>query len=56
MGTSAHAHKIGRAAAYDTRSAVTPRMLVIRGVDDEASLFLAAGAIGSRLSHIIEAD
>ena len=52
-GWTGRACKIGRAAAYDTRSDFTPRMLVIRGVDDEASLFLAAGAIGSRLSHII---
>ena len=52
-GRTGRACKIGRAAAYDTRGDVTPRMLVIRGVDDEASLFLAAGAIGSRLSHII---
>ena len=45
--------KIKQAAAYDTRGASTPRVLVIRGVDDEASLFLAAGAIGSRLSYIM---
>ena len=45
--------KIKQAAAYDTRGASTPRVLVIRGVDDEASLFLAAGAIGSRLSYIV---
>ena len=45
--------KIKQAAAYDTRGSSTPRVLVIRGVDDEASLFLAAGAIGSRLSYIV---
>jgi hypothetical protein len=45
--------KIGNAAAYDTRGTSVPRMLVIRGVDDEAALFLAAGSIGSRLSHIL---
>ena len=52
-GWRGRARKIKRAATYDTRSDCTPRMFVIRGVDDEASLFLAAGAIGSRLSHII---
>ena len=39
------------AAFYDTRGASTPLMLIVRGVDDEASLALAAGAIGSRISH-----
>ena len=40
-------------AHYDTRGATTmSRMLVIRGVDDEASLSLAAGSIGSRLSFL----
>ena len=52
-GWNGRTSKIIRAATYDTRSDCTPRMLVIRGVDDEASLSLAAAAIGSRLSHII---
>src|SRR5262249_42302216 len=34
----------------DTRAESAPHILVIRGVDDEASLALAAGAIGARLS------
>jgi hypothetical protein len=45
--------KIQQAAAYNSRDTTAPRMLVIRGVDDEAALFLAAGAIGARLSHYI---
>lgn len=52
-GWSDRPRKIKQAAAYDTRGASTPRVLVIRGVDDEASLFLAAGAIGSRLSYLM---
>jgi hypothetical protein len=40
-------------ASYDTRGAAASRMLVIRGVDDEASLSLAAGSIGSRLSYLV---
>ena len=52
-GWSGRARKIKWAATYDSRRDCAPRMLVIRGVDDEASLFLAAGAIGSRLSHLI---
>jgi hypothetical protein len=44
---------IEEAANYDTKAAATPRMLVIRGVDDEASLSLAAGSIGSRLSYLM---
>jgi hypothetical protein len=39
-------------AHYDTKGAAASRMLVIRGVDDEASLSLAAGSIGSRLSFL----
>src|SRR5262249_7295924 len=38
---------------YDTKGAAASRMLVIRGVDDEASLSLAAGSIGSRLSYLV---
>jgi hypothetical protein len=44
---------IERAAGYDTRGASASRMLIIRGVDDEASLSLAAGSIGSRLSYLV---
>ena len=51
--TSDRPRKIKQAAAYDSRDASAPRMLVLRGVDDEASLLLAVGAIGSRLSYII---
>jgi hypothetical protein len=51
-GWNGRTSKIVRAATYDTRRDSTPRMLVIRGVEDEASLSLAAAAIGSRLSHI----
>ena len=38
---------------YDTKGAAASRMLVIRGVDDEAALSLAAGSIGSRLSYLV---
>jgi hypothetical protein len=41
---------IEEAAHYDTKGAAASRMLVIRAVDDEASLSLAVGSIGSRLS------
>jgi len=51
--TSDRPLKIHEAAAYNSRDAAAPRMLVIRGVDDEAALFLAAGAIGARLSYFI---
>ena len=44
--------KIQEAADYETRSSSAPRMLVIRGVDDEAVLSLAAGAIAARLSYV----
>jgi pimeloyl-ACP methyl ester carboxylesterase len=44
---------IERAAGYDTRGASASRMLIIRGVDDEASLSLAVGSIGSRLSYLV---
>ena len=39
-------------AYYDTKGTAASRILVIRGVDDEASLSLAAGSIGSRLSFL----
>jgi len=51
-GWNGRASKIVRAVNYGTRRDSTPRMLVIRGVEDEASLSLWAAAIGSRLSHI----
>jgi RNA polymerase sigma factor (sigma-70 family) len=40
-------------ASYDTKGMAASRMLAIRGVDDEASLSLAAGSIGSRLSYLV---
>jgi hypothetical protein len=40
-------------AHYDTKGAMPSRILVIRGVDDEAALSLAAGSIGSRLSFLM---
>jgi hypothetical protein len=46
------ANEIEKAAHYSSISAFGPRVLVIRGVDDEASLTLAAGSIGSRLSSL----
>ena len=51
--TSDRPLKIQEAAAYNSRDAAAPRMLVLRGVDDEAALLLAVGAIGARLSDII---
>jgi hypothetical protein len=45
-------HDIQEAAFFPSIGASGPRMLVIRGVDDEASLTLAAGSIGSRLSSL----
>ena len=50
--TSDRPLNIQEAAAY-TRARCAPRMLVLRGVDDEAALSLAVGAIGARLSYII---
>jgi hypothetical protein len=47
------AHDIQEAAFFPSIDASGPRMLVIRGVDDEASLTLAAGSIGSRLSSLV---
>jgi hypothetical protein len=44
---------IEEGATYDTKGAAASRMLVIRGVDDEASLALAAGLIGSRLGYLV---
>jgi hypothetical protein len=49
---SSRAHDIENAASYSVIDASGPRMLVIRGADDEASLTLAAGSIGSRLSSL----
>lgn len=39
-------------AYYDIKGAAGSRMLVIRGVDDEAELSLAAGLIGSLFSYL----
>jgi hypothetical protein len=44
------ARQIEEAASYPAIGLSGPSMLVIRGVDDEAALSLAAGSIGSRLS------
>jgi hypothetical protein len=41
------------AAAYYDASALRNRLLVVRGVDDEASLMLAAAAIANRLAWIL---
>jgi hypothetical protein len=46
------ANKIEEAAYYRKIDATGPQVLVIRGVDDEASLALAAGSIGSLLSSL----
>jgi len=51
--TSDRPLKIKEAADYDFHATAAPRMLVLRGVDDEAALSLAVGAIGARLSYII---
>jgi len=51
--TGSLARDIQEAASYPPIGASGPRMLVIRGVDDEASLTLAAGSIGSRLSSLV---
>src|SRR5262249_46762260 len=40
-------------ASYDTKGAAASPLLVIRGVEDEASLSLAAGSNGSRLSYAV---
>ena len=50
--TSDRPLKIQEATAYNTCDAAAPHMLVLRGVDDEAALSLAVGAIGARLSYI----
>jgi hypothetical protein len=47
------AHDIQEAASFPPIGASGPRMLVIRGVDDEASLTLAAGSLGCRLSSLV---
>jgi hypothetical protein len=45
------AHAIQRAAEYKPVDESGPSLLVIRGVDDEAALSLAAGSIGSGLTR-----
>jgi hypothetical protein len=45
-------YRIADAAYYDTRQFPDLKFLVLRGVDDEAALTLAAGAIGSRLNYL----
>ncbi|MES0114291.1 hypothetical protein [Mesorhizobium sp. M0013] len=45
--------RIARAVNYISDTEHGPKILVLRGVDDEASLVLAFGSIGARLSHEI---
>jgi hypothetical protein len=52
-GGSRLAREIREAASYPPIDASGPRLLLLRGVDDEASLTLAAGSIGSRLSSVV---
>ena len=51
-GPKDRAVDVQQAAFYPSVGASGPPILVIRGVDDEASLALAAGLIGSRLSSL----
>jgi len=51
--TRSRALDVQQAAFYPSIVTSGPPILVIRGVDDEASLALAAGSIGSRLSSLI---
>ena len=51
-GPKDRAVDVQQAAFYPSVGASGPPILVIRGVDDEASLALAAGSIGSRLSSL----
>jgi Alpha/beta hydrolase family len=53
LSSSRVAVAIEEEASYDTRGGATSRMLVIRGVNDDASLSLAAGSIGSGLSYFV---
>jgi hypothetical protein len=50
-GQPGRSQRIQQAADYKRVDASGPAMLVIRGVDDEAALSLAAGAIGSGLAR-----
>jgi hypothetical protein len=50
--TRSRAVNVQQAAFYPSVDASGPPILIIRGVDDEASLALAAGSIGSRLSSL----
>jgi hypothetical protein len=45
--------RLAQAANYVSDSQFGPKLLVLRGVDDEASLVLAFGSIGARLSHAV---
>jgi hypothetical protein len=47
------ARVIAENAYYDSKGAAASRMLVIRGVDDEAALSLAAGSLGSRMTYFV---
>ena len=45
--------KISSASYYDSSTWTQPKLLVLRGIDDEASFALALGAIGARLTNIL---
>jgi hypothetical protein len=51
-GGTNNALAIQKAASYPAVGGSSPPILVVRGVDDEASLALAAGSIGSRVSSV----
>jgi hypothetical protein len=46
-------HRLALANNYTCDTSLGPKLLVLRGIDDEAGLALAFGAIGARLSHAI---
>src|SRR5262249_5485148 len=50
-GTAAAA--LAEASEYDANRRAPSELLVLRGIDDEAALSLAAGAIGVRLSRLL---
>jgi hypothetical protein len=51
-----HSTEISAAAYYDTRRIDATRILVIRGIDDEAGYALTFGAMGARLSSLLLTD
>ncbi len=44
--------RIAEATYYNTRDATAPSILVLRGIDDEASFALALGALNSRITSV----